>query len=147
MVGRLITVVGTRTLVLTSLVLVTTSFLIIGHAELSLATIIMANVINGLGTAGLVGAPLRFIMLAEALPTERGSAQGLLSVCTSLGRLLGAAAVGAVAASKGGDIGGYQSAFAGMAFLAVTLFMVASLLKSRAAEQESTDALPATASA
>ena len=134
-VGRLINVVGTRALILTSLVCVTTSFLILGNNELTLGTIILANVINGLGSAGLVGAPLRFVMLAEARPEERGSAQGLLSVCTSLGRLVGAAAVGAVAASHGGGVPGYQSAFAGMAFLAVTLFIIAALLKSRAAER------------
>lgn len=146
-IGRLINVVGTRVLVLTSLVLVTSSFLLLGRSELSLPIIIAASMISGLGSAGLVGAPLRFIMLAESLPQERGSAQGLLSVCTSLGRLIGAAAVGAVAASKGGGIAGYQSAFAGMAFLAITLFVLAALLKSRAAEKEDTDRLPAAASA
>ncbi len=146
-VGRLINVVGTRLLVLTSLVLVTSSFVLLGRSELTLPVIIAANVINGLGSAGLVGAPLRFIMLAEARPQERGSAQGLLSVCTSLGRLVGAAAVGAVAASQGGGIAGYQSAFAGMAFLAVTLILLAALLKSRTAERQDAEALPASASA
>jgi MFS family permease len=146
-VGRLINVIGTRLIVLTSLVLITTSFLLIGESELSLPIIILANVINGLGTAGLVGAPLRFIMLAEARPEERGAAQGLLSVCTSMGRLIGAAVVGSVAASKSTAIIGYQSAFAGMAFLAVALFLVALLLKSRAREQEDTESVAATASA
>jgi EmrB/QacA subfamily drug resistance transporter len=144
-VGRLINVVGTRVLVLTSLVLVTSSFLLLSESHLSLPVIVMANVVSGLGTAGLVGAPLRFIMLAEARPEERGSAQGLLSVCTSMGRLIGAAVVGSVAASRGGAIAGYQSAFAGMAFLAVTLFLVAMLLKSRAREQPDTAGLPASA--
>jgi MFS family permease len=134
-VGRLINVVGTRTLVLTSLVCVTSSFLILGHSELTLFTIILANIINGLGSAGLVGAPLRFVMLAEARSEDRGSAQGLLSVSTSLGRLTGAATVGAVAASAGGGIPGYQGAFIGMAIMATTLFGVAILLKSRDAER------------
>ena len=74
-------------------------------------------------------------MLAEARPEERGSAQGLLSVSTSLGRLVGAATVGAVAASAGGGIPGYQGAFVGMAIMAVSLFAVATLLKSRDAER------------
>ena len=86
-------------------------------------------------------------MLAEARPQERGSAQGLLSVCTSLDRLVGAAVVGAVAASQGGGVPGYQSAFAGMAFLAVTLFVAATLLKSRTREQKDSEIIPATASA
>ena len=148
-VGKLINVLGTRVLVVASLLLVTSSFLIYGSTELSLATFLLASVISGLGSSGLVGAPLRFIMLSESRPEERGSAQGLLSVSTSMGRLIGAAIVGSVAASKGGGIAGYQSAFVGMAILAVALLLAAVWLKSRSAEAEhlSPGTVPASASA
>ena len=139
-VGRLINVVGTRLIVLVALVLSVISFLIYGALELTVATFIVANLIGGLASAGLVGAPLRWTILNESRPEERAAAQGLLSNVTSVGRLIGAATVGAVATAQGGGVSGYQSAFLGMAILCVTLFALALTLKSKAAEQDISDA-------
>jgi len=50
-------------------------------------------------------------MLNEAPADHRASAQGILTVFTSIGQLLGAAAVGAIVASHGGDTVGYGVAF------------------------------------
>jgi hypothetical protein len=49
--------------------------------------------------------------------------------------LLGAALVGAVAASYGGGAPGYQAAFAGLIMLAVLVLLTAMSLKSKTAEQ------------
>ena len=133
-VGRLINVVGTRLIVLVALIMMTVSFLMYGHHELTLQTFVLANLVGGLGVAGLVGAPLRWTMLNETGPRERAAAQGLLSNVTSVGRLVGAATVGAVAAAKGSGAVGYQSAFVGMAILAVSLFAIALTLKSKTQE-------------
>jgi hypothetical protein len=54
---------------------------------------------------------------------------------SSVGRLLGAALVGAVAASYGGGAPGYQAAFAGLIMLAVLILLTAMSLKSKTAEK------------
>jgi MFS family permease len=89
-------------------------------------------------------------MLAETDSRDRAAAQGLLSVVSSVGRLLGAALVGAVAASMGGGTVGYQAAFVGLVMLAVLVLLMAMTLKSRATERidgEKADEEPAAKSA
>jgi EmrB/QacA subfamily drug resistance transporter len=148
--GRLINVVGTRNVVMFSLVLSFSTFMVYGHRSLTIEIFVLASIVSGIGLAGLLGAPLRCIVLNETAPRDRASAQGFLSVSSSIGRLLGAATVGAVASSKGGGVIGYQAAFIGMAFLTSSLFLLATLLKSKRQEDllnADADAAPAAASA
>ena len=145
--GRLINTLGTRTVISTSLALVLVSINIYAFTELSVATFVLAGIIGGTGMSGVIGAPIRLIVLNESSPSERGASQGLVSVFMSIGRLVGAAIVGSVAASAGGGATGYQAAFAGMALLAAALIIVALTLRSRRAEQLVTTAAPAAASA
>lgn len=128
--GRLINVVGTRRLVSTSLAMVVISVLIFGLAHIDFTTFIVASVIGSIGLGGVLGAPLRLVILDNCLPSERGSAQGLLSNFTSIGRLLGAAFVGSIAASAGGGAAGYQAAFVGMAVVAAIMVALGLSLKS-----------------
>ena len=137
--GRLINVIGTRTLVTVSLTLVVISVLTFGLAHISLATFIIASVTGSIGLGGVLGAPLRLVILDNSLPGERGAAQGLLSNFTSVGRLLGATFVGSIAASAGGGAVGYQAAFVGMAVVAAVMVALGLSLKS-----PSVDPLPST---
>jgi MFS family permease len=134
-VGRLINRVGTRLIIVIAQLLVLGALLIYAFTDLTIATFLFASIMSGIGSAGLVGAPLRFIVLAETGNQDRASAQGLLSVSSSVGRLLGASVVGAVAASQGGGVTGYQAAFTGLAILAVFIMLTAMTLKSKALEQ------------
>ena len=86
--------------------------------------------IGSIGMGGVLGAPLRLVILDNCLPGERGAAQGLLSNFTSIGRLLGAALVGGIATSAGGGAVGYQAAFSGMAVVAATMVALAFSLRS-----------------
>jgi MFS family permease len=119
--GRLINRVGTRAIVSCSLVLVCLSVLVFGLAPMSVPMFIIASVIGNVGMGGVLGAPLRLVILDNCEPGERGAGQGLLSNFTSIGRLLGAALVGSIAASAGGGVVGYQSAFVGMAVVAAVM--------------------------
>jgi MFS family permease len=128
--GRLINVIGTRLLLAGGLTLVVLSLLTFGFAPVSIVTFIAASVLGNIGLGGVLGAPLRLVVLDHSLPAERGSAQGLLSNFTSIGRLLGAAFVGSIAASAGGGVVGYQAAFTGMAVVAVGMLALALSLRS-----------------
>jgi len=81
--------------------------------------------------AALLGAPLRYIILEEARPEDRASAQGLLNVFLAIGQLGGAAIVGSVAASLGGGTVGYQWAYVVLAALSAVLIVSSLGLKSK----------------
>ena len=133
--GRLINVIGTRVIITVGMLLVTASVLIFGLAEISVPVFIGASILGSIGMGGVLGAPLRLVILEHSRPGERGSAQGLLSNFTSIGRLLGAAFVGAIAASAGGGAVGYQAAFVGMAVVAAILVGLGFLLEGKADEE------------
>lgn len=131
--GRLINRVGTRLLVSAGLALVTLSVLILGLASLTIPVYVTATVIGSIGLGGVLGAPLRVVMLDNCLPAERGAAQGLLSNFTSAGRLVGAAFVGTLAAMAGGGTPGYQLAFVGVAVIAAGMSALGLTLARRPA--------------
>jgi MFS family permease len=133
--GRMINKVGTRFIIVLGQALVLGSLAIYAFTDLTIITFLFASIIGGIGSAGLVGAPLRYIMLAETDNRDRAAGQGLLSVVSSVGRLLGAALVGAVATSRGGGTVGYQAAFVGLVLLSVLILLMAMTLKSRATER------------
>ncbi len=128
--GRLVNTFGSRKLVLIGMAMVVLSLLIFGLAPMSMTVFIVANVIGAGGMASVMGAPLRIVVLDHSEASERGAAQGLLSNFSSAGRLMGAAAVGAIAASFGGGAGGYQTAFVVLAILGMVLAVLALGLQS-----------------
>jgi len=132
--GKLVNSVGTRRIIIVSLLLVVVSIGIFALTELSVVTFLIAGAIGGAGMSGLLGAPLRMILLNESRSRERGAVQGLLTVFMSTGRLAGAAVVGGVAASQGGGAAGYQSAFVVMAVVGSALLMFAAALDRRGTE-------------
>ena len=121
--------------VVSGLVCILAGFLMYGLLEMTTLTFIAAGIIAGVGFAASLGAPLRMIVLNEAEPEHRTSAQGLLNVFLAIGHMLGAAIVGGVAASLGGGTVGYQTAYAALAVIVVLMFMMGLTLKSKAAEQ------------
>ncbi len=133
--GKMINKTGTRFILVLGQLLVLDGLLIYAFTDLTMVTFLFASIISGIGSAGLIGAPLRYIVLAETGNQDRAAAQGLLSVGSSTGRLLGASVVGAVAASQGGGVTGYQAAFAGLVGLAVLIGLTAMSLKSQVEEQ------------
>lgn len=133
--GKLVNTIGSRRIILTSIGLVTSSLMIYGLSDINITLYVIANLLSGLGMAGLLGAPLRFIVLRETGANDRASGQGLLSVATSIGRLFGAAIVGSIATSVGGGTPGYQAAFIAMAALSATLLIAAWLLRAHQVKQ------------
>jgi EmrB/QacA subfamily drug resistance transporter len=133
--GRLLDRMGSQIVVQAGLLLTTLGILIFGLAGAVFTWFVVAQVLAGLGLAALLGAPLRYVVLNEAAPDQRGAAQGLLTVVLSVGQLLGAAIVGAIAASRGSTAHGYQQAFLVVSGIMALTFLVGFGLKSRAAEK------------
>lgn len=132
--GQLLDRVGSRAVIVAGAMLVGLGMLAVGLVRPTLVAIYGAGTAIGLGMAALVGSSLRYVMLNEAPPSERGSTQGVLTLCTSVGRLVGAALVGALVASHGGALEGYALAFRVVGVVMLVLAGAALGLKSRAGE-------------
>ncbi len=133
--GRVLDRVGSRAVVAASTAFMAAGMAIVAAFPASLPVFYGGGIVIGLGMAGLLGSSLRYIMLAEAPPSDRGAAQGILTVFISVGQLAGSAIIGAVIASAGTGVGSYSAAFfmvaAGLALLAVAALG----LRSRAEER------------
>lgn len=132
--GRLLDKYGSRVVILLGTTLLAGGMILVGFAGVSLMLFYLAAALVGLGLSTLLGAPLRYIMLNEASPGERAAAQGALTLFTSVGQLVGGALVGAVAASEGGGVGGYETAYLVVGVIAAALAALALALKPRSQE-------------
>jgi EmrB/QacA subfamily drug resistance transporter len=135
LVGRLLDRFGSKAVVVTGTLLLAIGLLMLGQFSTNLPLFIVSGAITGLGLTSLLGAPMRYIMLNEARPEDRTAAQGVLSIFSSIGLMLGGALVGAVAASAGGGADGYARAFTAIGLVALVLFVLSLGLKGREAEQ------------
>ena len=146
-VGRLLDRYGSRWVILIGSVLLCTGTL--GLALLGVQGVALfyaTTLLMGLGVASLIGAPLRYIVLNEARPDERASAQGSVNLFIGAGQMVGGATIGAVAGSLGGGVSGYATAFLVAGLVAGLLVVCALGLRGRgeelAAMQARSDAAP-----
>ncbi|MBW7929905.1 MAG: MFS transporter [Gammaproteobacteria bacterium] len=134
--GRMLDRIGSKVIVQAGLALTAIGFFFFALAATSKPMFIAGQLISGLGLAALLGAPLRYIVLQEAGEANRAAAQGLLVVMLSIGQLVGAALVGAVATSRGtGTAAGLEAGFVVIATIMLLATPLASALKGRAAER------------
>jgi EmrB/QacA subfamily drug resistance transporter len=131
--GRLLDRLGSRTVIIGGTALLAAGTILMGLWGDSQVGYYSGSILVGFGLASLLGAPIRYIMLNEAAAHERAAAQSVATVSTSVGQLVGAAAVGAIVDSIGGA-GGYSAAFLTIGGIAIVLALLAFGLKSRAAE-------------
>lgn len=134
--GRLLDRIGSRWVVLAGTALLTCGLVVLGLSSSRIALFVASGILIALGLSALLGAPIRYIMLNEASPADRSSAQGVVTLFSSVGQLLGGALVGAVVASRGGGAPGYERAYLVTGGVAFFLILAAAGLKNRAAELE-----------
>lgn len=132
--GRALDRAGSRVVLLAGNAVLAAGMLAWGLVAANLWVFYAGAVLVGLALGILLGAPLRYIMLGEAGGQERAAAQGALTIFTSTGQLVGGALIGAVIASRGGGVAGYDGAYLLVAAVASALLLLTLLLKSRAAE-------------
>lgn len=132
--GRLLDAVGSRAVIIGGTALLTAGMLLLWLLGVNQVIYYVAGVLVGLGLSALLGAPIRYIMLNEVSVEDRAPAQAVATVFTSVGQLVGAASVGAVAASMGGGVAGYSAAYLTIGAISLILTVLAFGLKPRAAE-------------
>ncbi|MEZ4768854.1 MAG: MFS transporter [Caldilineales bacterium] len=124
--SRFVITIGTASLAL--------GLIAVGIVPITTVTFYVAAVPVGIGLAFMLGAPLRYIMLSEASASQRAAAQGSLALFTRVGYLVGAALVGAIAASDNGSVQGWQQAFLVLGIVSLALFAATFALKRRPEE-------------
>ncbi len=107
--GRLLNRLGARAVVMAGFALLALGYGAsawptagIGGGHLGLWLFITATMPVGLGVGVVVGGALRSIAIDEAPIEQRGAAQGLVNIFTSVGTLMSATVIGAVAEFAGG---------------------------------------------
>ncbi len=129
--GRMLDRYGAKPVVLSGVLLMVVSLVLIGMWPASLVIYYVFAVIFGLGIAVLLGAALRYMMLGETEPSERGAAQALLTIVISVGQMIGAALMGSVAASQADRTAGYALALLVTAGVLGVVFVAGSQLRLR----------------
>lgn len=116
--GRLLDRVGSAPVVRAGLALTVLGLSWLALARTSLVGFYGAGICVGLGLAGLLGAPLRYIVFEEAGESRRGAGQGLLTLCLGLGRISGAAAISGMVAAARDELSGHREALMVLAIIA-----------------------------
>ncbi|MCL4270226.1 MAG: MFS transporter [Anaerolineales bacterium] len=136
LVGRLLDKFGSKVIVFAGTFLLAVGMMMLSNGSLisALWGFIASGVVIGLGLSSLLGAPMRYIMLNEASMADRTSAQGMISLSTSVGQLTSSALIGAVAASMGGGVKGYGTAYMVVGVVAGLMVILTLGLKNRQQE-------------
>ena len=122
---------GTRIALTGGGLLVTAGYLVMGFLAPTNPVFYTASVLIGVGITALLGPSLRHKSIGDLPPADHPTAQRTIYLYTAMGRLLGAALIGAFAASGGDVIHGYRHAFTALGAFASLITLLSLMLTSR----------------
>jgi MFS family permease len=129
--GRLLDHIGARTVVQLGLTLTVAGLLLFGLLPLDWPNFYLSGALVGFGMSALLGAPLRYIALHESGEERRGAGQGLLTLCISVGQLVGAAIIGGVVGSASHALSGYRHSLLAVAAACALALVLSVSLRGR----------------
>jgi len=130
--GRLLNRLGARTMILLGFAMLALGYGLTAITGLGLWFFLLASVPVGLGVGIVVGGALRSIAIDEAPQSVRAAAQGLINICTSIGTLVAAATISALADFSGGGADGFARAYAVVAVLMAGMLLITLGLRPQA---------------
>lgn len=128
--GKILDSTGSRKIMAAGTIIMTIGLIAITVYPENLIFFIIAGCLVGVGMVTIIGAPLRYIVLSEAKPTERGAGQAIVNMLSSAGQLIGGALIGGIIASFSG-IWGYKVSLLLASVFAFIAFLFTLKLKSR----------------
>ena len=128
--GKILDSVGSRKIMAAGTIILAIGLMAIAIYPNDLYLFIIAGCLIGVGMVTLIGAPLRYIVLTEAKPYERGAGQAIVNMLSSAGQLIGGALIGGIIASFSGILG-YKVSLVLAAIVAIIAFLFTLRLKSR----------------
>ncbi len=141
--GRRLERDGARRLILAGFALMAVGYASSALTGFGLWGFLAASMPVGLGVGVVVGGALRSIAIDEAPPAVRGSAQGLINLCSSVGTLISAACIGALADFNGGGGAGFSVAYWVVAAVMAGMWLLAFALRHDAPVRGATLHAPA----
>ena len=128
--GRILDLTGSRKIMMAGTLILTAGLLVIAFYPNNFILFIIAGLLVGVGLVTIIGAPLRYIVLCEAKPNERGAGQAIVNMLSSAGQLIGGALIGGIIASFSGILG-YKISLLLAAAVAFIAFVATFNLKNR----------------
>lgn len=128
--GRILDSTGSRKLMMIGTLMMTAGLIAIAIYPNNLIFFVIAGCLIGVGMVTIIGAPLRYIVLSEAKPQERGAGQAIVNMLSSAGQLIGGALIGGVIASFSGILG-YKVSLILAAIVGFIAFLFTFKLKGR----------------
>lgn len=128
--GRILDSVGSRIIMATGTLMLAVGLIAIAIYPNNFILFIIAGCLIGVGMVTIIGAPLRYIVLTEAKPHERGAGQAIVNMLSSAGQLIGGALIGGIIASFSGILG-YKLSLILAAVVALIAFLATLRLKGR----------------
>ena len=129
--GWLLDHIGARSVVQLGLALTVAGLLLFGLLPLDWPNFYLSGGLVGFGMSALLGAPLRYIALQEAGEQRRGAGQGILTLCVSVGQLVGSAIIGVVVGSASQALQGYRHALLAVAAACALALVLSVALRGR----------------
>ena len=128
--GRFLDSTGSRKLMMIGTLMMTAGLIAIAIYPNNMIFFIIAGCLIGVGMVTIIGAPLRYIVLSEAKPQERGAGQAIVNMLSSAGQLIGGALIGGVIGSFSGILG-YEVSLILAAIVGFIAFLFTFKLKGR----------------
>lgn len=128
--GKILDSAGSRKIMAAGTLILAVGLIAIAIYPDNFILFIVAGSLIGVGLVTIIGAPLRYIVLSEAKPRERGAGQAIVNMLSSAGQLIGGALIGGVIASFSGLLG-YKISLILSAVVALIAFAFSLKLKSR----------------
>ena len=128
--GKILDSTGSRKLMSIGTMILAIGLIAIAAYPGNFILFIIAGCLVGVGMVTIIGAPLRYIVLTEAKPYERGAGQAIVNMLSSAGQLIGGALIGGIIASFSGILG-YEISLILAAIVAFVAFMFTLKLKGR----------------
>lgn len=128
--GKILDTTGSRKIIAIGTMILAIGLIVIAAYPADLILFITAGLLVGIGLVTIIGAPLRYIVLSETRPYERGAGQAIVNMLSSAGQLIGGALIGGVIASFSG-IWGYRISLILSAVVAFIAFLFSLRLKKR----------------
>ena len=128
--GKILDSTGSRKIMAIGTMILTVGLVAIAIYPNDMMLFLVAGCLIGVGMVTIIGAPLRYIVLCEAKPQERGAGQAIVNMLSSAGQLIGGALIGGVIASFSGILG-YKVSLMLAAAVAFIAFLFTLKLKGR----------------
>ena len=129
--GRLVDRVGAKRIMNAGTFILALGMGILAFVRTEQALYFLGIACVGLGLSALLGSAISYILLNESKEAERTVVQGVSRIFKGLGRLIGGAMIGAIAASTAVDVVGYNRAFGVICIVAIFLFVVSFGLRTK----------------